>query len=430
MEAKMMRNIFFFLVIGFSICADVTAQNEAYICKYLFSSSNEITQLSTDAISLAVDAVWEASGITGVQTTTGTLTQDPSNPDHWTYSASPNDKLIVNFANGLSVEFIFYHIEGYTGGTEEDFKWSHLMDFNTFIQNYINIRIYSDTHPDPDGKIYWQRSITGTALFDSQNMTLTINHSGNIEYDIGNGYAFYTYNEQATGTSGTGSLTINVNEGYWRFIGNDSNTSTFVMNTEITNNSSGNFSGTTYQYQNARVFWAAASVIYGGYYDKVVDASQWVAEGIMLKNNQQYGNVQFSGPVINGTYGPDLILHLNTGNNILLHTLIEDPTGVIPEDAEGVYNFTLMQNFPNPFNPVTNIQYTISSPPDGKAGRQFVSLKIYDALGNAVAILVNEEMTAGSYEVNFNAGNLASGIYFYTLTTGNRSITKKMILLR
>ena len=110
-------------------------------------------------------------------------------------------------------------------------------------------------------------------LFDSQNMTVNIFHTGNISYDIGNGYAFYTYTEQATGTSSTGSLSINVNEGYWRFIGNNSNLSTFVMNTEITNNSSGNFSGTTYQYQNAMVFWAAASVIYGGYYNKVVDAN-------------------------------------------------------------------------------------------------------------------------------------------------------------
>ena len=165
------------------------------------------------------------------------------------------------------------------------------MDFNTFVQDWINIRIDGNTYPQ-DGKTFWQRTITGTAQFDSQNMTLNILHTGNISYDIGNGFAFYTYTEQATGTSNTGSLSINVNEGYWRFIGNNSNLSTFVMNTEITNNSSGNFSGTTYQYQNARVFWAAASVIYGGYYNKVVDANQWVAQGTLQKNGQAYGTLQ------------------------------------------------------------------------------------------------------------------------------------------
>jgi len=86
-------------------------------------------------------------------------------------------------------------------------------------------------------------------------------------------------------------------------------------------------------------------------------------------------------------------------------------------------NFTLEQNYPNPFNPNTNIKYRI---PD----RGFVSLKVYDVLGNEVATLVNEEKPAGSYEVNFNAAGLSSGIYFYELQAGSFVETKKMILLR
>ena len=418
----MIRTIFLSSIIGISFCNILSAQDEASICKYLFSSSNEITQLSTDAISLAVDAVWEASGFTGVITTTGTLTQNPSNPDVWTYSANPSDRLILNFANGASIVFTFYSINGYTGGDADDFKWSHLMDFNTFVQNQINIRINSNTYPQ-SGKIYWQRTISGTALFDAQNMDVNISHSGNIDYDIGNGYAFYTYTEQATGTSSTGSLSINVNEGYWRFIGNNSNLSTFVMNTQITNNSSGNFSGTTYQYQNARVFWASASVIYGGYYNMVVDPNDWAAQGTMLKNGQAYGTVQFNGPVINGTYGPDLVLHLNSGTDLFLHTLIDFPTSITKNEDHNLYEFDLMQNYPNPFNPSTNIKWQINQ-------RNFVQLKIIDVIGNDVATLVNEEMPAGSYEINFNARNLASGIYFYTLSVGNRNITKKMILMK
>jgi len=85
--------------------------------------------------------------------------------------------------------------------------------------------------------------------------------------------------------------------------------------------------------------------------------------------------------------------------------------------------FFLSQNYPNPFNPATSIQYTVSS-------GQFVSLKVYDLLGNEIAILINEEKAAGNYEVDFIAANLPSGIYFYKLQAGNFVETKKMILLR
>jgi hypothetical protein len=85
--------------------------------------------------------------------------------------------------------------------------------------------------------------------------------------------------------------------------------------------------------------------------------------------------------------------------------------------------FVLNQNYPNPFNPSTSIQYAISS-------RQFVSLKIYDVLGNEISTLVNEYRDAGNYEAEFNAEKLSSGVYYYQLIAGNFVETKKMILLR
>jgi hypothetical protein len=93
--------------------------------------------------------------------------------------------------------------------------------------------------------------------------------------------------------------------------------------------------------------------------------------------------------------------------------------------------FYLEQNYPNPFNPTTCIQYAISS-------KQFVSLNVYDVLGNKIATLVNEEKPAGSYEVEFSSGliyqtiggPLPSGVYFYQLKTDGFIETKKMILLR
>jgi 5-hydroxyisourate hydrolase-like protein (transthyretin family) len=80
-------------------------------------------------------------------------------------------------------------------------------------------------------------------------------------------------------------------------------------------------------------------------------------------------------------------------------------------------------NFPNPFNPSTTIRYQI--PQDG-----IVTLKIYDILGNEVTTLLNEEKAKGRYEVNFNASQLASGVYIYKIQAGDFVSSKKMILLK
>ena len=85
--------------------------------------------------------------------------------------------------------------------------------------------------------------------------------------------------------------------------------------------------------------------------------------------------------------------------------------------------FALSQNYPNPFNPNTTIKY-------GLPERSFVELKVYDILGREVTTMVNEELDTGFYEIDFNASQLASGIYLYQLKAGSFIETKKMILLK
>ena len=85
--------------------------------------------------------------------------------------------------------------------------------------------------------------------------------------------------------------------------------------------------------------------------------------------------------------------------------------------------FQLTQNYPNPFNPATLISYRLPE-------RNHVSLKVYDILGNEIVTLINEVKEPGSYSQEFNAANLPSGVYFYTLTSGNYFETKKMILMK
>lgn len=84
-------------------------------------------------------------------------------------------------------------------------------------------------------------------------------------------------------------------------------------------------------------------------------------------------------------------------------------------------NFELNQNYPNPFNPSTNITFSIPQ-------RAFVTLKIYNSLGQEITTLIKDELNQGTYKVNFDASNLPSGIYFYQLNALGNSITKKMIL--
>ncbi len=85
--------------------------------------------------------------------------------------------------------------------------------------------------------------------------------------------------------------------------------------------------------------------------------------------------------------------------------------------------YFLNQNFPNPFNNSTVIKYSVPQ-------ISFVTLKVYDVLGNEIATLVNEEKNVGTYEITWTAENLPSGIYFYRLQAGNFVETKKMVLLR
>jgi hypothetical protein len=96
--------------------------------------------------------------------------------------------------------------------------------------------------------------------------------------------------------------------------------------------------------------------------------------------------------------------------------------------TEAKKEFNLEGNYPNPFNPSTVIKYNIPSP-------AFVTLKIYDASGREVSTLKNEFQNAGSYDVNFNALSLSSGIYFYKLTASNNGAVtftsvKKMVLIK
>lgn len=102
--------------------------------------------------------------------------------------------------------------------------------------------------------------------------------------------------------------------------------------------------------------------------------------------------------------------------------IVRTSTGITQNNGIPV-EFALSQNYPNPFNPETVISFSITS-------REFTSLQVIDITGRVVATLVNEVLPSGIYSVKLNAGNFASGMYFYSLTSGSNRDVKKMTVLK
>lgn len=133
----------------------------------------------------------------------------------------------------------------------------------------------------------------------------------------------------------------------------------------------------------------------------------------------------------NGNWVPyDGIITIENPDGFVDHLLTYEvfvyygkPTGVDEEGRFHLKDFELSQNYPNPFNPSTTIKFQI--PRNG-----FVTLKVYDILGNEVATLVNEEKAIGKYEINFDASRIASGVYIYRLKVNDYIDVKKMILIK
>jgi hypothetical protein len=107
----------------------------------------------------------------------------------------------------------------------------------------------------------------------------------------------------------------------------------------------------------------------------------------------------------------------------ILYPLIRKISSEIPE------RFELMQNYPNPFNPVTKIKFDVKKSV-ASSQESVVTLKVLDITGKVIATLVNEQLQAGTYEVNWNASNFSSGIYFFKLSAGNYIETKKMLMVK
>jgi hypothetical protein len=202
------------------------------------------------------------------------------------------------------------------------------------------------------------------------------------------------------------------------------NTPYTFANTSISTNNDGIY-----------VSWAdTRASAFGIYAQKIKSDStfEWINNGIRLTQNFDVLNLMTLDPEVNT--GGALIVFSATGNpsgtgeNIYAKYIgANGVLGGLTSNDENSYTnptkFYLAQNYPNPFNPGTKISW--QSPVSGHQ-----SLKVYDVLGNEIATLVDEYKSAGTYEVNFNASKLSSGVYFYKLQVENFNEIKKMILMK
>jgi hypothetical protein len=165
--------------------------------------------------------------------------------------------------------------------------------------------------------------------------------------------------------------------------------------------------------EDGEVQWAkaAGSNTYDGGSSIIVDEDGNCFISGVVSANSVFDTISVPGGYIN--------LYLS---KIKSDNIVQVENG-LPNNTPFAHEFSLLQNYPNPFNPSTNISYQLPISSN-------VTLKVYDVLGNEVATLVNEEKPVGIYDVEFNASQLASGIYFYILQAGNFVEMKKMILLR
>ncbi|MBK8552610.1 MAG: T9SS type A sorting domain-containing protein [Ignavibacteria bacterium] len=147
-----------------------------------------------------------------------------------------------------------------------------------------------------------------------------------------------------------------------------------------------------------------------------------------LNNGQSFENFNFTNsatPILSFQYFAVLYIAVGTSGSasggvwIYPEAAIQSTNG----ENENAVRFNLFQNYPNPFNPNTVIQYSVIE-------NLFVTLKVYDILGNEILTLVNEKRPAGNHSVEWDASGYPSGVYYYKIQSGNFISTRKMLLVK
>ncbi|HEX7356384.1 MAG TPA: T9SS type A sorting domain-containing protein, partial [Ignavibacteriaceae bacterium] len=186
-------------------------------------------------------------------------------------------------------------------------------------------------------------------------------------------------------------------------------------------------------YPKYSVVWSTQNVS-GNLYDLALKITQTTNSNPTFFTMPIQIKVNFAnGDTIVSVFNNAQVQNFNISVNGMPTSISFDPGNWILKNVNSVVtglenemnpnSFWLEQNYPNPFNPSTTIKFNL-----GKAG--FTTLKLYNVIGKEVANIVNDQLEAGAHEVTFNANDLPTGTYFYKLTSGNYTETRKMMLLK
>jgi hypothetical protein len=328
--------------------------------------------------------------------------------------------------------------------------------------DYLNEYDYATVKYNTDGVLQWVQRYNGPAGLDDGANSIAVDDSGNV-YVTGASENFYDNNDYATIKYNSDGVQQWVN----RYSAGGDNVAYAIAvdalrNVYVTGESEG--VGTTLDYATIKYSSTGDQMWVSRYNgpDSSIDA----AYSLALDGS---GNVYVTGGSSNNLNGDYATVKYNTiGNEVWVQryngpgngedratSIVVDGSGNVyvtgqsygngtkddyatikysqPASVETISSnipgeFKLLQNFPNPFNPSTTIRFSIPQP-------QLVTIKVYDVLGNVITSIVNEELPAGEYKIEFDGHsdegqNLSSGVYFYQLKAGDFVTTKKMLLLK
>ncbi|MDR3627894.1 MAG: T9SS type A sorting domain-containing protein [Ignavibacteriaceae bacterium] len=238
------------------------------------------------------------------------------------------------------------------------------------------------------------------------------------------------------GTTGEGIYRSTDNGASWNAVNNGlTNLSIYGLTSIGTNIFAGTTGGGVYYSTDNGTNWSATNSGLTNYMVNVLtsngnDIYAGTDNGIFFSTNNgvSWKNISLGTPVdsiaiINISVLDSNLFVGTNGFGVWRYPLSQLETGITNNNSNMPLGFFLKQNYPNPFNPITTISYQIPI-------SNFVSLEIYDALGEKINTLVSEYQNKGIHEVTYNAVNLPSGIYFYRLVSGSFITTKKLILIK
>jgi photosystem II stability/assembly factor-like uncharacterized protein len=287
--------------------------------------------------------------------------------------------------------------------------------------------------------IHFANALTGWLCGDSGLVLKSINGGNNwLSQNINTNsklFSIKSFDEnKVVATSIEGGLYISSNGGANFQIVSGMENTRFVF-IDILNSSTAYVSGfdTLIKTTNSGETWAIVSNNMGNFSKLInfvnVNTGYFIRDNFISKTNN--GGLNWSGSQVPNIFYQLLSINFineNTGwvagsLGDIFKTTSGNTIGINPVSNEIPKSFSLYQNYPNPFNPTTKISFDLPK-------SSFVELTIYDVTGRQISILVNEQLSAGKYIMDFNASNLPSGVYFYQIKSGSYTNTKKMVLIK